>query len=179
MSATARDTFHRRLNTPLGQIRLSVKPCPENADIGFAVSSVEFGDDYSQGGYHSTSRDGAYVDVPAAASQLLDDAAKQLTEYFAGQREQFDLPLHAAGTPFQQAVWHSLQQIPYGQTWSYADVAKHIGKPTAVRAVGAANGRNPLAIVVPCHRVIGKSGSMTGYAWGLECKKALLALERA
>lgn len=178
MSSPTRETFHRRLNTPLGQLRLSVSPNPQGVDT-FVVSSLVFGDDFNEGVQHSTSRDGAYVDVPPAASRLLDAAAKQLTEYFAHQRESFDLPLAPVGTPFQQAVWRSLQQIPYGQTWSYADVAKHIGKPTAVRAVGAANGRNPIAILVPCHRVIGKTGNMTGYAWGLDCKKALLALEGA
>lgn len=92
--------------------------------------------------------------------------------------QRFSLPLAARGTAFQQAVWQALCDIPYGETRSYSDIARTIGKPDAVRAVGAANGRNPLSIIVPCHRVIGQNGSLTGYAGGLEIKKALLALER-
>lgn len=98
--------------------------------------------------------------------------------YFAGRLQRFSLPLAARGTAFQQAVWQALCDIPYGETRSYSDIARAIGKPDAVRAVGAANGRNPLSIIVPCHRVIGQNGSLTGYAGGLEIKKALLALER-
>lgn len=106
------------------------------------------------------------------------DAITQLEEYFAGKRIDFDLQLDPSGTPFQQAVWAALQTIPYGQTVSYGDIARQIGKPSAVRAVGAANGRNPLPIVVPCHRVIGADGSLTGYGGGLEIKRELLAMER-
>lgn len=98
--------------------------------------------------------------------------------YFAGRLQRFSLPLAARGTAFQQAVWQALCDIPYGETRSYSDIARTIGKPDAVRAVGAANGRNPLSIIVPCHRVIGQNGSLTGYAGGLEIKKTLLALER-
>jgi methylated-DNA-[protein]-cysteine S-methyltransferase len=108
---------------------------------------------------------------------VLRAAAEQLAEYFAGRRTRFDLPLAATGTPFQRAVWDALQEIPYGRTWSYADLALHIGKPRAVRAVGAANGRNPLPIVVPCHRVVGANGTLTGYGGGLENKRILLDLE--
>ena len=104
-------------------------------------------------------------------------ARRQLTEYFAGERTTFDLPLRPAGTPFQLRVWDLLQRIPYGETASYGEIARELGHPTAARAVGAANGRNPIAIVVPCHRVIGSNGSLTGYAGGLECKRALLDLE--
>lgn len=103
---------------------------------------------------------------------------RQLQEYFAGARRQFDLVLCPAGTPFQQAVWRALQAIPYGATCSYGDIARAIGRPKAVRAVGAANGRNPIPIVVPCHRVIGGDGSLTGYGGGLPRKRALLELER-
>lgn len=104
----------------------------------------------------------------------------QLGEYFAGQRQQFDLPLdRGQGTEFQHAVWEALSAIPYGRTLSYGDLAKFIGKPAAVRAVAAANGRNRLSIVVPCHRVIGSNGSLTGYAGGLANKEALLRLEQA
>ena len=97
--------------------------------------------------------------------------------YFAGRLQRFTLPLAARGTAFQQAVWRALCDIPYGETRSYGDIARAIGKPSAVRAVGAANGRNPLSIIVPCHRVIGENGSLTGYAGGLPIKQALLALE--
>ena len=102
---------------------------------------------------------------------------QQLQEYFAGQRKNFDLPLQLTGTEFQVSVLHALQQIPYGETVSYGEVAKRIGKPKAMRAVGAANGRNPIPIVVPCHRVIGSSGDMTGFGGGIDTKEALLRLE--
>jgi methylated-DNA-[protein]-cysteine S-methyltransferase len=108
---------------------------------------------------------------------VLEATASQLAEYFAGDRRDFDLPLAPAGTPFQKSVWRALQAIPFGELCSYRDIAEHIGKPSAVRAVGAANGRNPLPIVVPCHRVIGSDGSLTGFAGGLDTKRALLALE--
>ena len=103
---------------------------------------------------------------------------RQLAEYFNGTRRDFDLPLSADGTAFQHRVWNELCRIPYGETISYGELARRIGKPTASRAVGAANGRNPLAIVVPCHRVIGADSTLTGYGGGLPVKKALLALER-
>ena len=109
--------------------------------------------------------------------ELLADARRQLSEYFAGERTTFDLPLRPAGAPFQLRVWEALLRIPYGETASYGELARELGHPTAARAVGAANGRNPIAIVVPCHRVIGSNGSLTGYGGGLECKRALLDLE--
>jgi methylated-DNA-[protein]-cysteine S-methyltransferase len=104
-------------------------------------------------------------------------AVTQLDEYFAGRRTRFDLPLGPQGTPFQQAVWRALTRIPYGATASYGDIARAIGKPAASRAIGGANHRNPIAIVIPCHRVIGADGSMTGYGGGLDRKQRLLALE--
>lgn len=104
---------------------------------------------------------------------------QQLTEYFAHQRQIFELPLHPQGTPFQEAVWQHLRLIPFGQTISYRTLAQMVGKPTAFRAVGAANGRNPIAIIVPCHRVVGSSGKLTGYAGGLERKNWLLHHEQA
>jgi methylated-DNA-[protein]-cysteine S-methyltransferase len=107
-----------------------------------------------------------------------DDVVSQLTEYFAGQRQRFELPLAPEGTPFQQRVWRELQDIPYGVTISYGQLAARIGQPTASRAVGLANGSNPLAIVIPCHRVIGANGTLTGYGGGLPIKERLLALER-
>ncbi|WOX53522.1 methylated-DNA--[protein]-cysteine S-methyltransferase [Aeromonas sp. CD] len=101
----------------------------------------------------------------------------QFEAYFAGHLQRFTLPLAPRGTAFQQAVWQALCDIPYGETRSYSDIARAIGKPNAVRAVGAANGRNPLSIIIPCHRVIGQNGSLTGYAGGLPIKQALLRLE--
>lgn len=111
-------------------------------------------------------------DGEALAPYLAEFAA-----YFAGRLQRFTLPLAAHGTAFQQAVWQALCDIPYGETRSYGDIARTICKPAAVRAVGAANGRNPLSIIVPCHRVIGQNGSLTGYAGGLPIKQQLLALE--
>ena len=113
----------------------------------------------------------------ADASPLLDETRRQLDAYFAGRRTTFALPLAAAGTAFQQTVWTALCRIGYGETISYAELARRIGRPSAVRAVGLANGRNPLSIVVPCHRVIGADGSMTGYGGGLERKVFLLEHE--
>ena len=107
----------------------------------------------------------------------LEEACRQLTEYFSGARKAFDLPLHLTGTEFQLAVLRELIRIPYGETTSYGDIAERIGRPRAVRAVGAANGRNPIPIVVPCHRVIGKTGDLTGFGGGLDTKEALLRLE--
>lgn len=111
-----------------------------------------------------------------------DDAAfaevrRQLDEYFAGERTEFELPLDPAGTPFQLIVWEALRTIPYGDVRSYGEIAAQIGRPGAARAVGLANGRNPLSVVVPCHRVIGASGALTGYGGGLERKQHLLQLE--
>jgi methylated-DNA-[protein]-cysteine S-methyltransferase len=117
------------------------------------------------------------------AEAARDDAAfapvrAQLEEYFAGERTVFDLELDLAGTPFQRRVWRALQDIPYGETISYGELARRIGNPSAVRAVGLANGRNPVSIVVPCHRVIGSDGSLTGYGGGLPRKRYLLELEQ-
>jgi methylated-DNA-[protein]-cysteine S-methyltransferase len=106
-------------------------------------------------------------------------AARQLAAYFAGQLTEFDLPLAPAGTEFQRRVWAALQTIPYGQTWSYAQLAEKIGRASAVRAVGLANGKNPISVVIPCHRVIGSDGSLTGYGGGLDRKRFLLDLESA
>ena len=111
-------------------------------------------------------------DAPFAAVR------EQLAEYFAGQRRQFDVPIELAGTPFQRRVWQELLQIPFGTTISYAQLAGRVGRPTASRAVGHANGRNPISIIVPCHRVVGANGKLTGYAGGVDKKQRLLALER-
>jgi len=110
---------------------------------------------------------------------VLRETRAQLDDYFAGKRRTFDLPLAPRGTGFQRQVWHTLAAIPYGETISYARLATRVGKPSAMRAVGAANGRNPLPIVLPCHRVIGSDGSLTGFGGGLPTKQFLLTLEGA
>lgn len=114
----------------------------------------------------------------AAQRRLLENCCQQLAEYFAGHRMQFDLPLAPAGTEFQRSVWQGLCRIPYGQTQSYGQLAASLGKVKAMRAVGSANGRNPIAIIVPCHRVIGADGRLTGYAGGLTRKVWLLQHEQ-
>ena len=111
------------------------------------------------------------------STPVLERAAKQLREYFAGERETFELELKPHGTEFQRAVWNALIEIPFGKTVSYAQIAKRIGRPKAVRAVGAANGSNPISLIIPCHRVIGANGSLTGYGGGLPRKQWLLAHE--
>lgn len=113
------------------------------------------------------------------SDSCLDEAKRQLAEYFAGTRTEFDLPLAPEGTAFQKNVWKALSQIPFGESVCYEEIAKAIGVPTAARAVGAANGRNPLPIVVPCHRVVGKRGDLVGYAGGLGIKRFLLEHERS
>lgn len=112
-----------------------------------------------------------------AGAGPLPEAARQLGEYFAGKRREFDLQLHMQGTEFQRRVWQTLLEIPYGATWSYGELARRINNPNASRAVGLANGRNPISILVPCHRVIGADGSLTGYGGGVERKQWLLAHE--
>lgn len=109
---------------------------------------------------------------------LLRQAAKELEEYFSGKRKTFSVPLSPRGTPFQQKVWAALRAIPYGRTVCYRDIAEMIGRPAACRAVGNANGKNPIPILIPCHRVIAAGGSLGGYSLGLEMKKRLLELER-
>ncbi len=146
--------------SPLGPLRIA-------ADAG-GLTEIEFTDrvDAATAGMRRDDGDA-----------LLCDARRQLEQYFDGERRIFELPLAPRGTPFQQRVWQALRELPYGQTCSYADIACRLQAPTATRAVGAANGRNPLAIVVPCHRVIGRDGTLTGYAGGIERKRRLLELE--
>lgn len=114
----------------------------------------------------------------AGPTALLEEAVRQLREYFAGQRREFDLPLRLRGTAFQMQVWQALQAIPYGEVRTYGEIARAIGKPKACRAVGMANHNNPISIIVPCHRVVGAGGSLTGYGGGLENKRFLLELEK-
>lgn len=108
---------------------------------------------------------------------VFKEVSYQLESYFEGELQAFDLPLSPRGTVFQEAVWKALTEIPFGETWSYGQLAKHIGKPKASRAVGAANGVNPIPVIIPCHRVIGSSGKLTGFGGGLDTKRFLLALE--
>lgn len=142
----------RTIETPIGPLTLEAD---ENA-----VTAIRFGAGTAQG-----------------VSPLLDAAEAQLREYFAGMRRVFDLPIAPHGTAFQQRVWAALRTIPYGETRTYGELAAAIGNPSAGRAVGMANHRNPLPIVIPCHRVIGANGTLTGYAGGVETKRKLLALE--
>jgi methylated-DNA-[protein]-cysteine S-methyltransferase len=121
--------------------------------------------------------------VPAAGSTRdpapFAEARDQLDGYFAGRRTAFTVPLHLVGTPFQVAVWSALLDVPYGSTLSYGELADQLGRPSASRAVGAANGRNPISVIVPCHRIVGADGSLTGYGWGVERKAWLLRHEGA
>lgn len=144
-----------RFDTPLGVVHITA------CDAG--LMSAKFDD--------------APLDLPANA--LCREAAAQVRAYLAGQRHEFDLPLAPRGTPFQQSVWTALLALPFGTTTCYSALAVQLGRPTAARAVGAAVGRNPLWLIIPCHRVIGRDGSLTGYAGGLARKHALLALESA
>src|SRR5436190_8213634 len=148
-------TFSTQFSTPVGPLTL------EGDD--HALTRIGFGAPTAPQG-----------DSPAVAA-----AAIQLEQYFAGDRTEFDLDVELDGTPFERRVWDELRAIPYGQTASYAEIARQIGRPGGSRAVGRANARNPVAVIVPCHRVIGSDGSLTGYAGGMEMKRALLDLERA
>ena len=140
-----------------------------------------YGDGRAVGGVLTPAKDGQPRHAPDGwvreDTGVLAEAAEQLRAYFAGTLTGFDLPLSPAGTQWQRRVWTALTTIPYGETVSYGELARELGRPTASRAVGMANGRNPISIVVPCHRVIGSDGSLTGYAGGLERKKFLLSLE--
>jgi methylated-DNA-[protein]-cysteine S-methyltransferase len=151
------------VDTPLGRLRLTA--------VREGLTSIGF-----DGDRYATPQDPAWVHDPAFPA--LRRAAAQLTAYFARERKTFELPLAASGTTFQCAVWRAIATVPMGETISYAELARRAGHPGSARAVGAATGRNPLAIVVPCHRIVGSDGSLTGYASGLDRKRALLALER-
>ena len=157
--------YQRFLDTPVGRLTLIA------SDVGLThvlfpdqvPADVGLPDDLPEGG----------------RNRFLDDAATQLGEYFASTRHSFDLELDLRGTEFQRAAWLALAEIPYGETRSYAEQAEAIGRPGAFRAVGSANGRNPLPIVLPCHRIIGADGSLTGFGGGLALKARLLALEQS
>lgn len=137
---------------------------------------------------HLVGRDGVLIGLylderpdlgPVEADEgRLDEARRQIEEYFAGERTSFDLDLAPAGTPFQLTVWKALQEVGFGETVSYADIARRIGRPTASRAVGGANGRNPISLLIPCHRIVAAGGGLGGYGWGLERKRWLLRHEQ-
>jgi methylated-DNA-[protein]-cysteine S-methyltransferase len=156
-----RQTYWTTIDSPVGQLLLTA-------------------DDAGLTGLHMEERRHGPADVHPQwirDESTFADARKQIDAYFAGELREFDLPLNPAGTPFQRRVWSALQTVPYGEVRSYRDIAERIGRPTASRAVGMANGRNPISIIVPCHRVIGTSGALTGYGGGLERKRVLLDLE--
>jgi methylated-DNA-[protein]-cysteine S-methyltransferase len=152
------------IDTPTGKLHLIAN---EAALVGIFWQA----EDYSSAELENATRDDRHP--------ILMRAVEQLNEYFAGKRTAFDLPLDPKGTEFQKKVWMALRGIPFGQTASYGQIAKRIGMPTASRAVGAANGRNPLPIIVPCHRVIGANGTLTGFGGGLDRKEWLLKHEQA
>ncbi len=151
-------TSYKLYDTPIGNIGIAAN---EEAIIGLTF------------GMQGISPDWKIDETP-----LIKKAHAQLSEYFEKRRKTFDLPLSPAGTAFQQRVWQALQQIPYGETRSYGQIAAAVGNPKASRAVGLANNRNPIAIIIPCHRVIGANGSLTGYGGGLDIKDFLLRLEK-
>lgn len=146
---------HATLDTPLGPLRL--------VSDGEALTAATFAP--------------PLTDEPDASDAVLDAARRQLAAYFGGEPVAFDVPVRLGGTPFQERVWTALREIPHGETISYGTLATRLGMPRAAQAVGAANGQNPAAVVVPCHRVVGADGALVGYAGGLERKRALLDLE--
>jgi methylated-DNA-[protein]-cysteine S-methyltransferase len=155
-------TRYHRFTTPLGIVFATA--------VGGALTGV-----YFEGQRHAPAIDKRWTRDPK--SEPLIACERQLLEYFAGLRKRFELVLAPEGTPFQQRVWREIAGIPYGEVITYAELARRAGSPQSARAAGAATGRNPISIVVPCHRVLGSSGALTGYAGGLERKESLLALE--
>jgi methylated-DNA-[protein]-cysteine S-methyltransferase len=155
-------TFYTYVESPLGQILLT--------SDGSSLSGL-----YLEGQRYEPTPTSDWTQT--GGSPLFSSAATQLAEYFAGSRTHFQLPLAPLGTPFQQEVWRRLKDIPYGTRVSYGAIAQAMGTPQSARAVGAAVGRNPLSIIIPCHRVVGKDGALTGYAGGIERKQTLLTLE--
>ena len=162
MTATRTERFHSWLATPIGPLGL--------VGDGAALLQVRLPE---------RGAPAALADAGRRDDAALAEARAQLEAWFAGERQDFELELAAVGSPFQQRVWAALRTIPYGRTTSYGAIAAQLGRPTASRAVGAANGRNPLPIIVPCHRVIGADGALTGFGGGLACKRWLLEHEGA
>ena len=161
MTTTSKYVF-KLMNSPVGTLRL-VASDKGLAGLWFERSRPE--------------RVRPRGDVESPRHPVLVETERQLREYFAGRRRTFDLKLDFVGTPFQRTVWNALLTIPFGQTRSYGQIAKQVGRPSASRAVGAANGRNPVSIVAPCHRVISSTGALTGFGGGLDVKERLLRLE--
>ena len=159
-----KDHYFRIVESPIGLLRLVA-----NEDSLVAISWED----------ESAHRDPQHDGIEARQHPVLAEAARQLEQYFAGKRKSFELKLHFAGTDFQRKVWNALLTIPFGETRSYGQIATQIGHPSAIRAVGAANGQNPIPIVVPCHRVIGSTGKLVGFGGGLPRKVHLLTLEGA
>ena len=153
----------KKLKTPVGDVFLAAT---DNALAALLWEEAEL------------ERVGARLSGRASSNPILAAAEKQLEEYFRGERLRFDLPLELQGTEFQKSVWRELGKIPYGETWSYRELAERVGNPGAVRAVGSANGRNPVSIFIPCHRVVRTGGELGGYAGGLGNKRFLLDLEK-
>lgn len=151
-----------KIETPIGPLHAAFDEEGRLAELGFRESSSLRVDESSR---------------RSSTTRSLDDLSTQLHEYFSGKRKTFEFPLAPKGTAFQLAVWNALLAIPYGDTITYAELAQRIGKPSAIRAVGAANGANPIPVIIPCHRVIGSNGTLTGYGGGIERKQWLLALE--
>ena len=149
-------TYYKTMDTPIGVLKLTSDE--------LHLKSISFGTEISG-------------DTPES-TEVLDQAQKQLEEYFSGSRRQFDLPLDPDGTAFQQKVWKQLSEVPYGSTVSYIEIARALNSESSSRAVGMANGRNPIPVIIPCHRIIGNNGKLTGYAGGLERKKWLLLHEQ-
>jgi methylated-DNA-[protein]-cysteine S-methyltransferase len=164
-------TIYRRLQTPVGELLLTASDT--------ALTGVYF--PTSRRGPPPTHRadwtEDAGQGPTGPTSEMLARAVQQLNEYFAGQRTTFDLPLEAMGSVFEHRVWKALRSIPYGTTTSYGDLAKRLGDPNATRAVGSANGKNPIPIIIPCHRVVGANGDLTGFGGGLDRKRWLLEHE--
>ena len=163
------DCYYDVIDSPLGPVFVG--------GSGAGLHRVEFLDDGRDEASRVALLERESGDAPARHPTAAAPAVEQLREYFAAQRERFDVPLAARGTEFQRRVWEALRRIPYGETASYGEIARAIGRPAASRAVGAANGRNPISIVVPCHRIVGAGGALTGYGGGLDRKAWLLNLE--
>lgn len=162
-------TYYSLMDSPIGFLELEARDG--------AITCIRFAGKKSE---PKDGTDGAGgTDEPNSEQQVITDTIQQLREYFAGNRKEFSIPLRPEGTEFQRRVWKALMQIPYGETRSYGEVACMVGNPRACRAVGMANHNNPVPILIPCHRVVGKNGNLTGYAGGLDKKTALLELERS
>lgn len=159
------DLSRATMNSPVGELTLIASPR--------GLRAVLWPNELAEPAGYPSADDG-----DPAAARILRDAVLQLEEYFAGERHEFELPLDPVGTPFQQSAWMELRRIPYGETISYGEQARRLGDPNKSRAVGAANGRNPISIIVPCHRVVGANGSLTGFAAGVEAKAWLLHHEQ-